>query len=94
MEFSPKVSIKYHGIIPWSSIEFLHGIPWNYMSENPMEFHRIQWKISMKFHGIIPWNSIEFLHGTPWNSMEFHGVISHGRSRLGLHAKKCSNFFF
>ena len=69
MEKTPWNSMEFHGVfghgIPWSSMEKLYGIPWNY---------------SMEFHGNFPWNSMEFHrvfgHGIPWrNSMELHGII-------------------
>jgi hypothetical protein len=37
-------------------VEFLHGIPWNFMELRLLEFHGIPWN-SMEFHG-IPWNFV------------------------------------
>ena len=69
--------MEFHGVfghgIPWSSMENLYGISWNY---------------SMEFHGIIPWNFMKIFHGILWNSMVFSDMEFHGipwRNSMKLH---------
>jgi hypothetical protein len=66
--------MEFHEI-QWNSVEFFHGIPWNFpwnFSWNSIEFYEtevdgISWRIPWR----IPWNSMEFHELTEFDGIRF-----------------------